>query len=185
MKESDKLIYEKSNAYRLHTDKLRWTLLAGYAAFFAVVTRIFSENGDCDSDIKLYYLVSFAISTLYFLVLAVQNWFYNLFAQFVTECEFRIVNEKNLRSLEEFAKERGEVITPFHSSFFFSLLIVALLSSWFLSEFINAGTLTTLVIFVVYFSGFYFAFKKWNSVVYRNLIEPFSNLFNNQQMPKE
>ena len=185
MEDSDKLIYEKSNAYRLHADKLRWTLLAGYAAFFAVVTKILKENTGVDGESELYFLAFFIISTLYLLVLAVQNWFYNLFARFVTECEFRLVSGEKLRTLEDFAQANGESITPFHPSFFFALLIVAVLSSWFLSEYFKAGFIATTVIFVVYLSVFYFAFKNWNSIIYTNLIKPFSNLWNNTKMPNK
>jgi hypothetical protein len=48
--EADRIIYEKSNAYRLHADNLRWTLLAGYAAFFVAVLSNVSNISGRDSD---------------------------------------------------------------------------------------------------------------------------------------
>jgi sulfur transfer protein SufE len=58
-------------------------------------------------------------------ILAVQNWFYNLFARFVDDCEDRMVKGLCLISLHSFAQEKGQEINPFHPAFFLAALIVA------------------------------------------------------------
>lgn len=203
MKEVDRLIYEKSNTYRLHADNLRWTLLGGYAAFFAAATSLLSpQNTSNHFETVALNLLLFTVSYGYLFVLAVQNWFYNLFAKFVKECEQRLCDNKPLRPLEEFAVDQGPYVNPFHPAFFFAELVVSITSFYFLySAFIlplraltdtlvqlipfKAQIVPTLIsisfvlvilTFYLYITN-YFLFQRWNSIVYKRIIVPFSNLW--------
>lgn len=69
MREENRLIYEKSNTYRLHADNLRWTLLGGYAAFFAAAaTLLTSENIQSRVELITLNVILFVISNTYLLV---------------------------------------------------------------------------------------------------------------------
>lgn len=203
MKEANRLIYEKSNVYRLHADNLRWTLLGGYAAFFtAAATLLTSGNSQSPTEFITLNITLFITSNAYLLILAVQNWFYNLFAKFVKECEERLSKGVDLRPLEDFAVEEGAHVTPIHPAFFFAELIIALTSFYFLystfasplQAYIAAKLITlspnfqfvptllfitcVIVILVFYLIVLnYYLFYRWNETIYKNLIKRFSNLW--------
>lgn len=193
--EIDALIYKNANTYRLHADNLRWTLLGGYAAFIAGVFSIINikETGLESLDIKISILL-FVISFGYLFILAIQNWFYNLFAQWVDDCEHRLIEEKRLRSLQQFAKIRGPEITPYHPAFYVAELIVGSIAFLFLylflanlevptiSEFINNldKPLIFLLIgicFLIYFGVLHYIFKHWDRMVHKPIIVKLSNLY--------
>jgi hypothetical protein len=196
MSDPNQLIYENSNTYRIHADNLRWTLLGGYAAIFAAVFSI-SDTGTSSFDIanSTISFALFVISFLYLWILAIQNWFYNLFARFVDECEDRLVRGENLRTLQSFAKDVGSTVNPFHPAFFLAQLIVASAAFYFMflvikhsyiptiSELLNSLSsafvnILTVVLFIVYFGILNFIFKRWDKLVYKRVIKPFSNLYN-------
>ena len=116
---SDKL-FENGNRYRLHQDILRWTLLAGYAAFLVGVLSL-DTKPDGFAGAALV-----GIGLCYMLILAVENFFYNLFAEYVKDCESRIASGNSSRTLKEFSAAESANVGPFHHSFFFALLIVVL-----------------------------------------------------------
>lgn len=169
MTDADKLLYEKSNTYRLHSDKTRWMLLGGYAAFFGVTIEM--------AKTPAYGIFFFFVAIIYLMVLGVQNWFYNLFALYVTECEHRIVNDKRLRPLEEFAQANGSRVNPFHPAFFFAMMVVVASAVTFLTVSMNLGTGISAVLAVGIYGAVLLCFKHWDVVIYRPLIRRFSNLF--------
>lgn len=195
MPDPDELIYQNANMYRLHADNLRWSLLGGFAAFLAAVFSLSqSQVKSIKLDSPFLAALAFLISFSYLWVLAIQNWFYNLFAQFVDDCESRIINKQSLRSLQSFAKERGCKITPFHPSFFLSELIVASVAYYFLcisadnifipriTDFIySMGPTTPIWLkgggYLIYMLSLHLIFKNWDSLVYRQIIERLSNLY--------
>jgi hypothetical protein len=195
MADANQLIYQNSNIYRIHADNLRWTLLGSYAAILAATFSLSkSDLSDINSINPTISFILFFVSFAYLWVLAVQNWFYNLFARFVDECEYRLWKRRNLRPLQEFAKEMGASISPFHPAFFFAELIVGVVAYYFLflsiknsyiptvSEFLNglpSSTLAMLVIllFLIYFGALNLIFVNWNRIVYRKIIVPLSNLY--------
>ncbi len=203
MNDADRLIYEKSNTYRLHADKLKWTLLGGYGAFFAAAASLLSPDISSPGvqDVAVNLLL-FVFSVLFLIALAVQNWFYNLFSKFVKECEGRLVKNERLRSLEDFAVDQGKYVNPFHPSFFFAELVVGVTSFYFLFAslyssillfigksidtfpiwlkilFVLGLLLVLLILFVVYFWILNVVlFRQWDKYIYRRLIIPFSNLW--------
>lgn len=133
MVESDKLLYEKANTYRLHADNLRWTLLGGYGAFFAAVMLQLKDTGlQPNPQTALLFLILFSISLFYLFILAVQSWYYNLFGAYVEDCEERLVSGQKLESLATFTESARATITPLHFGFSFALYIVAFTSLGFL-----------------------------------------------------
>jgi hypothetical protein len=173
------LVYQNANIYRLHADNVRWLLLGGYATFLVGMLSV--QNNILESP--LVAIGMSAISVLYLLILAVQNWFYNLFARFVDECEFRLVALQDLRPLKEFAIEKGEYITPFHPAFYFALLIIPLGITLFLYKgfapiYKTEKSLSLwLVVFITVLTMMHFVFRNWNEIVYKGLIVKLSNLY--------
>lgn len=122
------LVYTKANTYRLHADKLRWTLFAGYLIIFGTVVK--NNSG-------WFYFVMWGFSLLYLLIVSVQHWFYNLFAGFTSDCEKKLLNGEELRSLDDYADIYGPYIKLKHPSYTFVLLIIALCSSYLFTNWIN------------------------------------------------
>ena len=120
MKE-DELVYTNAHTYRLHADKLRWTLFGGYLIIFGAVVGKVSG---------LMFLIMWFFSILYLCIVAVQHWFYNLFAGFSSDCEKKLINGEELRSLDDYADIYGPYIKLKHPSYTFVLLIIALCSSY-------------------------------------------------------
>ncbi len=131
---TDELIYKNANQYRLHADNLRWTLLGGYAAFIVAILSLSKSNIDIINN-AIFYLLLFAVSWGYFWILAVQNWFYNLFARFVDDCENRLTLGKNLQTLKSFAQKKRKYNKSISSSILYSRIInrniILLLSVFF------------------------------------------------------
>jgi hypothetical protein len=187
---ADELIYQNANTYRLHADNLRWTLLGGYAAFVAAVLAATSNN-----PTSLVFLLLSICSGAYLLILAVQNWFYNLFARFVDDCEFRLARGIRLRTLKDFTYEASRTVNPFHPAFLFALAIVAVAAYVFavlfaetlyiplVSEWLNDWFLSGVRV-VFYVVSFYFYFRAlhrilllWDEWVFQPIILRLSNLY--------
>jgi hypothetical protein len=115
---SEDELFRNGNTYRLHQDVLRWPLLGGYIAFFAGIIGL-ANKPDKWLGIGLAF-----VGVFYMFILAVENFFYNLFAEYVKDCEVRSDTNEKLRTLQQFSKEKAKQIGPFHHSFFFALLIV-------------------------------------------------------------
>ena len=195
MNENFQAIYTNANAYRLHADNLRWTLLGGFAALIAGLYSISLGRAGSGLEISAFiYFVGFIISLAYLWILAVQNWFYNLFARFVDDCESRMVKNIPLQTLQSFAKKNGAHITPFHPSFFMALLIVGTVSYVCLLLFLNSVSVPYLTIVLnrmagswpVFFkiTGYFgyllllhMVFKNWNEWVYKPFIVKLSNMY--------
>jgi hypothetical protein len=182
MTEADRLLYEKGNLYRLHADNLRWTLLGGYGALLIGAVSVADAPP---------FLLFWGFSIGAYFVLAVQNWFYNLFARYVSECEERIISEKRLRSMDSFARERGPEISPFHPAFVFALAGVAIASGWLAARAVEQlwpasthrhSTLITLAV-LIHFVAFVMVTRQWTSLVYNGLIKRLSNLWHGPQRP--
>ncbi len=193
--DTQKTIYKKSHEYRLHTDNVRWTLLGGYAVFLAAAFGLTpKDKGLIHLNDATFAFLLFVASFAYLWILAVQNWFYNLFARFADECESRLISGLKMRSLQDFAVAKGSTITPFHPAFFFAELIVTSFAYYFLylsltnlylpgvSEFIHCLPTAPVKWFpwaglVLYFWILNYLFKHWDSIVFKRFIEPFSNLY--------
>lgn len=195
MKDNFQAIYTNANAYRLHADNLRWTLLGGFTALIAGLYSISLGRTESEVEISAFvYFVGFVISLAYLWILAVQNWFYNLFARFVDDCESRMVSNVPLQTLQSFARKQGAYITPFHPSFFMALLIVGTVSYVCLLLFLESVHVPYLTIvlnrlagswpvffkivgYFGYLSLLHLAFKNWNEWVYKPFIVKLSNMY--------
>jgi hypothetical protein len=193
--EIDALIYKNSNTYRLHADNLRWTLLGGFAAFLAALLGL---SQAASSPLQLtdpnVAILAFGLSFFYLWILAVQNWFYNLFARWVDDCEARLTAGKPLRTAQAFARSAGPSISPFHPAFFLAEIIVGSVAYFFLSLAIRSASipwltpllqklssqgssLLWLVGFMCYFGILNFVFRRWNRLVWKPILEKLSNLY--------
>jgi glucose uptake protein GlcU len=183
--ESDKLIYQNSNTYRLHADNLRWSLLGGYAVFLAAIVSFAQPTANTiDISQPIISLLAFLLSFAYFWILAVQNWFYNLFAKWVDDCEYRLVAGIHLQSLHSLAKAEGNTVNPFHPAFFLAELLVGTIAYFFLALTIKNSTIPTWLIsflwvlgMILYFALLNVMFLKWDKLVYKPIIMRLSNIY--------
>ena len=201
MSNNNELIYQKANVYRLHADNLRWSLLGGFVAILVAIFSIPQSNSfkfDNPTLSLLFFLISFA----YLWILAIQNWFYNLFAQFVNDCEARLIKNKDLISLNCFAVEIGGDINPFHPSFFLAEIIVASIAYYFLCSFFdnirfdpvtdtiyrfgeNTPFIIKIIGYFIYMSVLHIIFKNWNRFIYKPIIKKVSNLYRQKDIPTQ
>ncbi len=125
-------IYKNINKYRLHADRVRFTLFLGYLTAFAAILYYLSSKAitSLSSDIIVFCIVIYVVSILYLIILAIQNWYYVLFAKFKNECEERLLNKTKLRSLSKYAEDNGSRINPNHPAFILVFLIYCLINSY-------------------------------------------------------
>jgi hypothetical protein len=192
---TDKLVYQASVTYRLHLDNLRWTLLGGYAIFLAAIVGLsqLTTNTIAISQPSIS-LLAFILSFVYLWILAIQNWFYNLFARWADDCETQLIGGNPLLSLQTFAKYAGPTISPFHPAFFFAEILVGSVAYFFLTLTIKNSTIPGLTeillsvptwltiflwggVFVLYFTFLNVVFLRWDKMVYKPIIRRFSNLY--------
>lgn len=186
-------IYTNINTYRLHEDNLRWTLWIGYLTFSGTVIYFLTTN-KAMTNFEIAYLcvAAFIISICYFFILAVQNWFYNAFAQFCDECERKLIDGHNISTIKMFMEKNGPYITPLHPAFSFALIIVLFTSSWFLimafqnlfpvlweiiSEKIWKSILIEININLLLIYGGFLSLKYWDKVLYKPIIKKLSNYY--------
>jgi hypothetical protein len=167
---SDEELFKSANSYRLHQDVLRWTLLAGYAAFFVGILSI--EEAKLVDPARI---VLVAIGVCYMFILAVENFFYNLFAEYVKDCEGRQDTGKQLRTMREFSRTEVRRIGPFHHSFFFALLIVGF-GNMALAQPVASCTART-VLYAVNWLSFILILLLWRALVYPFIVLPLQRIF--------
>jgi hypothetical protein len=196
-----RLLYDKAHKYRIHQDSLRWSLAAGYAGSFAAGLAVLIKMRADNNDHWLVVIVSmllFAFGFVYFFVLAVENWYYNLFAKYANECDRMLGQDDNIPTLSEFTacKRNREKISPRHPSFQFVLLLAALGSSIYLGQavydlvnlvwrapFLYAAPLISCLLAALWLVLCWQSTTRvtWNRCVYPCFIERLQNLYD----PKE
>jgi len=167
---SDEALFRNANSYRLHQDILRWTLLAGYAAFLLGILSIESAKVQ-----ELSRIVLVAIGICYMLILTIENFFYNLFAEYVKDCESKSDLNEKLRTLKEFSESEVERIGPFHHSFVFALLIVL-----FGNVAITAplpSVRTRIILYIMNSLMFILILLFWRPIVYPIIVKPIQKIF--------
>lgn len=131
MDDRDKVFFENANRYRLHQDRLRWTLFGAYLVFFTAVTPFIGLDAYQDPNSGYWLLIVAFASAFFSMILAVENWFYVLFARYVTDCEERIDSQRALRTLAAFAQARAKTIGPYHHSYFFVIIATGLVNTYY------------------------------------------------------
>jgi len=109
-------------------------------------------------------------------VLAVENFFYNLFAEYVKDCEAKRDAKEKLRTLRQFAKDEARRVGPFHHSFFFAMLIV-LFGNIGLTGQLVSDERTKLVLYIVSSVLFLLIFFGWRIVVFPYIVLPLQTIF--------
>lgn len=167
---SDEELFKNANSYRLHQDVLRWTLLAGYAAFLVGILSIEQSRL---TDLSRILLV--IIGVCYMFILGVENFFYNLFAEYVKDCEMRIDSGKRLRTMSKFSRAEGKRVGPFHHSFFFALLIAAF-GNAAVAQPVLCDT-TRVILHVVNGLSFVMILLFWRVIVWPVIVRPLQRIF--------
>ena len=115
------------------------------------------------------------IGICYMCILAVENFFYNLFAEYVKDCEARMADGNPARSLREFSAAESKRVGPFHHSFVFALLIVALGNSLIAGG--VGGPRRRLLLLVANWAFFVLIFWLWRPLVFPWLVLPLQRIF--------
>jgi len=110
-------------------------------------------------------------------VLGVENFFYNLFAEYVKDCESRRDADQRLRSMRAFTQEKAGEIGPSHPSFIFAM-IMALVGNLGLTAYLFKGeriwqyVLGALIglLFIAIMFG-------WRRVVYPQVVRRLQRIF--------
>ncbi|HNX00569.1 MAG TPA: hypothetical protein PLE74_10980 [Candidatus Cloacimonadota bacterium] len=184
--EVDKLIYQNINTYRLQGDNLRFQLFLGYLASMAAMIYYLSTintHNEISIQSSIFGIAVYIISLLYILILAVENWFYILFARFMSECEERLRNGIRLRTLHQYSLAQGNNINPIHPSFNFALVIYCILESYLLfviflifskKYLIGVSSFIIVLSFVgilaIHFLLLTLLFYHWEPLIYKKLI---------------
>lgn len=183
----DVLIYENINKYRLHADNLRFSLFTGYFAVIATAIYYFTNIQFRMS----YCILILIISILFMLIISIQNWFYVLFAQFMNDCEEKLVNGIALTTLNDYAKKNGQNIKPSHPAFNFIMIIFSLLEGYLLYLIIINGfpwnkslidsKLFNALIFLmasgIFILQIIICYRNWDKFIYKIIIKRTSALF--------
>jgi hypothetical protein len=127
----NQIVFEQANRNHLHQDSVRWTLFAGFALFF--LTSMQAINNPQNNHLTFHKLqfVVVALGTLYFVVLMIEGWYYNLYLAHVLDCESRIAQGKLLVPTASLDRSR---VWPVHPSFIFLLSFVVIANSAHLWE---------------------------------------------------
>ena len=75
------------------------------------------------------------VGTVWFFVLLIEGWYYNLYIAYLGDCENRIARRQDLRTLAEFNKANRPGMKSVHPSYHCALLFVLLCNSTHLFEF--------------------------------------------------
>lgn len=185
--EVDSLIYQNINSYRLHADNLRFSLFTGYFAAIATAIYYFTSV-----QFKMAYcVVVLIVSILFMLIIAIQNWFYILFAQYMNDCEKRLVNGLPLTTMHDFSVQNGKNVRPSHPAFDFIMFVFSLLEGYLLYlVIINGFAWNENLMGNIYFKAIVFisscgvnlamiiiCYRNWDKFIYKFLIKKTSSLF--------
>ena len=170
---SDDELFRNGNSYRLHQDTLRWTLVAGYAAFLVGIMGITGLSKKPHELLGIFIVV---IGFCYMFILAVENFFYNLFSEYVKDCESRHDGKEELRTLQQFAQDKAKQIGTFHHSFFFAMLIVLLGNFGLIDQLIEEAQ-TKFYLNAANLVAFLLIFFFWRILVFPYLVSPLQNVF--------
>lgn len=135
------MLFENANRNHTHQDNLRWSLAAGFGAFFYGGMRIVYEPAISSSDTLVHFmqLATTALGTIYFLILLVEGWYYNLYLAHLVDCECDLDKGRPLSPLSEFDRTR---VRALHPSWFLVLLLVCGANTYHLFEYVSSETST-------------------------------------------
>lgn len=119
----NQILYDQANKTHLHQDNLRWSLCAGFALFFltgiaAINNPQFKENH------AVFHKLQFALvllGTIYFFVIMIEGWYYNLYLAHLIDCEKRMSRKEDLIPVSAFDRSG---VRNLHPSFVFILLLI-------------------------------------------------------------
>lgn len=130
----NKLLFENANKNHLHQDGLRWTLAGGFGAFFYYGITVRTELERSNSPVIHYYeLLIFIIGTLFFVILLIEGWYYNLYLAHLAKCEMDFLARRNLTPLSGFDRK---LVQSFHPSFWCVLLLVSIANTYHLVRYL-------------------------------------------------
>lgn len=135
----NQVLFENANKNHLHQDNLRWTLLAGFGLFFITGTATIHDPKFAAAHALMHFIqiVLCVVGTIWFFVLLIEGWYYNLYIAYLGDCENRIARRQDLRTIAEYNKEKRPGMKSIHPSYNAALFFVLLCNSTHLFEFMQ------------------------------------------------
>ena len=147
----NKLIFENANRCHLHQDNLRWSLAGGFGAFFYGGILLLNSPILAGQTPLVHVLeaILLLIGTLYFFIILIEGWYYNLYLDYLVQCERNMARKVDLYPLSEFSRNQ---VKSFHPSFFFVLCLVAIANAFHLFQFVDSylGSVETIICALTY-----------------------------------
>lgn len=119
----NQILYDQANKTHLHQDNLRWSLCAGFAVFFLTGMAAIN-NPQFKESHAIFHELQFALvvmGTIYFFVVMIEGWYYNLYLAHLIDCEQRMSRREDLTPISVFDRKN---VRKLHPSFFFILMLI-------------------------------------------------------------
>lgn len=138
-REHDKVLFENANKNHTHQDTLRWSLAAGFGAFFYGGIRVVYEPAIAGRETVVHFLqmATTLLGTIYFLILLVEGWYYNLYLAYLVDCECLLQRGIPLDTMNGFNRSG---VSSLHPSWVLVLLLVCIANTYHLFEFSSTET---------------------------------------------
>lgn len=183
-------ILKNAHKYRLHQDLLRWSLLGGYGITFSGIVSLTKNPQPRVSELDTFLMFGgvLLLATLWFLGLAVESWFSNLFGRYAQNCERRMREGMPLAFLFEYLADHGEEVSIFHASYYWALVGVSIANCYFVWSAVFAlgmllglaWKLLHLLLYAtcaVYFISMHLLLLNWRKWVYETFLARMQNLY--------
>jgi hypothetical protein len=137
----NQLLFDQANKFHIHQDNLRWSLTAGFGAFFAAGVTLITKQQLSDPIARALELLLAIIGTLWFFVVQIEGWYYNLAIAYLISCEEAVSKKEDLIPLVRFDRS---AVRSFHPSFFFVLLFISVTNSYHVFQYTLSSSGSTL-----------------------------------------
>jgi hypothetical protein len=165
--------YETAMSLKLHQDTLRWTIFAGNVALVGSIATLLSDV-DTDPGLKKPLgTLAFVAGNLFFIVLSVENWYYNLYSLYTKACEEKIAENKPIPAYRPFWKAHGRKVTQFHYSYTLVLMTVVVSNTFMAAKYLAAGG----CVLVIYVLVCCLALLFWRQLIVGFIFAPVNALF--------
>jgi len=168
MSDPKQVMYDKAHVLRLHQDNLRWTILGGYFALMGGVLALLEKGTLCSEQQSVVAWFAFVANNLILLIIAVENWYYNLFTKFVHHCEGSLVQNSQPKTLKEFQNQNAASVSVFHYSYAFLYFIVILANIFFAHQYLRWNPVCLFIYPAVVLVLLLF----WRQTIFRFILHP-------------
>lgn len=134
----------------------------------AGVLALLEKGNFCSGQQSVVAWFAFVANNLILLIIAVENWYYNLFTKFVHHCEASFVQNSQPKTLKEFEKENAASVSVFHYSYAFLYFIVILANIFFVHQYLRWKPVFLFIYPAVVLMLLFF----WRQTIFRFVLHP-------------